>query len=159
MYDVLRRLLETLVSFKPLWVSQEHRELFGSRVFPSECGWAHGLWSSLREKKTESKRVVQEHFIYSSASLTETAWAGRSSLVYGSRGVSPSWGKHDRAAKFTSCVAGWEAEEKMSALSSVSPFQVLSTWAPSSQMVSALQLMGSGMLSRAPLILGDPKPN
>lgn len=33
MYDVLRTLLETLVSFKPLWVSQEHRELLRAECF------------------------------------------------------------------------------------------------------------------------------
>lgn len=33
MYDVLRTFLETLVSFKPLWVSQEHRELLRAECF------------------------------------------------------------------------------------------------------------------------------
>lgn len=33
MYDVLRTLLETLVSFKPLWVPQEDRGLLGAEGF------------------------------------------------------------------------------------------------------------------------------
>lgn len=38
-------------------------------------------------------------------------------------------------------------------------FKFYSSWAPSSQMVFALQLIALAMLSWAPLVLGDSKPN
>lgn len=144
MYDVLRTLLETLVSFKLLWVSQEHRELLGAECFLLNVAELMGyevLWGKRKRNPKEWFKNISFIPVHRWQKQPKPGGVPVFMVLEGS--VLHEENMTERLSSHQE----WRVEKqkrKCQPPALFPLFKFYSTWAPSSQMVFALQLMGSG---------------
>lgn len=144
MYDVLRTLLETLVSLKPLWVSQEHRELLGAECFLLNVAELMGyevLWGKRKRDPKEWFKNIPFISVHRWQNQPKPGGVPLFMVLEGSvlheENMTEQLSSHQE----------WRVKKqkrKCQPSAHFPLFKFCSTWAPSSQTVFALQLMSSG---------------